>query len=95
MPASSNALNLASERAAMSCLDLFYLRPPALMPTVEPNQGMLVTDRALAAGRTRREAFVALDLNEIHFQKSPGSHRSFQAERDHLRTWTGREKELH
>lgn len=56
---------------------------------------MGLTDRALAAGRISREAFVALDRNEIHFQKSPGSHRSFQAERDHLRTLKGKEEVLH
>lgn len=56
---------------------------------------MLVTDRAITAGRISREAFVALDLNEIIFQKSLGSHCSFQAERDHLRTLKGKEEVLH
>lgn len=69
--------------------------PPALLPAAEPNQSTLLTGRALAAGRISRESFVALDLNEIHFQNSPGSHCSFQAERDHLRTLKGKEEVLH
>lgn len=46
---------------------------PVLLPSADPSQGVLAIDEALAAGRISREASVALGLNEIHFQKSPGS----------------------
>jgi len=46
-------------------------RPPALLPAAEPNRGTLVTNRASAAGRPSTEAFVVLDLDEIHFQTQP------------------------
>lgn len=63
-----------SEGAALGYQCLPRAGPPALLPAAEPNQGMLAIDKALAAGRISREGFMALDLNEIHFQKSPGSH---------------------
>lgn len=63
-----------SEGAALRYQCLLSAGPPAPLPAAEPNQGMLAIDKALAAGTISREAFMALDLNEIHFQKSPGSH---------------------
>lgn len=77
------------------CLCLPGPPPSALLPPAEPNLSTLGTGRALAAGKISREAFVALDINEILFQKSPGSHCSFQAEQDHLRTLKGKEEALH
>lgn len=64
---------LASEWSALRSQCLPSPGTPALLPSADPSQGVLAIDKALAAGRISREASVALGLNEIHFQKSPGS----------------------